>query len=63
MLLHPRDVLFIYERKVYELRREAELYRLARQPARSRLRTAIVQFGCRLPVLRSAPECAVQPIS
>jgi len=63
MLLHPQDAIFVYERRAYELRRAVELDRLARQQGRSRLRTAIVQLGCRLPVLRSAPECALQPTS
>ena len=62
-MLHPRDVLFIHQMERRQLQKKAELERLTRDLPRSRLQTAIVQLGCRLPVLRSAPECALSSAS
>ena len=62
-MLHPRDVLFVHKVEARRLHQEAEFERLIHSLTRRRMRTAIVQFGCRLPVLRSTPACALSPTS
>ena len=62
-MLDTRDVLFIHKVEHHQRQKEAERERLVRDRPRSRLQTAIVQLGCRLPVLRSAPACALSSAS
>ena len=60
-MLPPQEEILVQKARNRELMQEAERDRLLGELPRNRVQTAIVEFSCRLPVLRSTQACALSP--